>query len=165
MEFDSRVCALIKSREDNNLVLAHLVNGKTIQVPTGEMKPTAFSSWPECCSQIDLINNHLIGLAASGRLYVDGREILSSISSLTLHSDFVLVTRMQKHQLLCIPLAQLEGSTPTANVEERAVERGSRLVHAVSGSTAVVLQMPRGNLETIHPRPLSLNIIKCMIDR
>ena len=165
MELESRVCALVISRDRNSLVLAHLINGKTLQVLTDDLKSTEFSSCTECCNQVDLVNNHLIGLSSSGRLYVDGREILSSISSMALHSHFLLVIRMQKHQLLCIPLSQLDGSTPTANVEERAVERGTRLVHAVSGSTAVVLQMPRGNLEAIHPRPLSLNVIKLMIDR
>lgn len=40
--------------------------------------------------------------------------------------------------------------------EPRPVERGARLVVSAQGSSRVVLQLPRGNLETIEPRPLIL---------
>ncbi|GMH34369.1 hypothetical protein BSKO_02203 [Bryopsis sp. KO-2023] len=38
----------------------------------------------------------------------------------------------------------------------RAVEQGSKIIAAPPGGAAVILQMPRGNLETIHPRVLVL---------
>lgn len=41
-------------------------------------------------------------------------------------------------------------------VAERKVERGSRLVVVVPDGNRVILQMPRGNLECIEPRALSL---------
>lgn len=40
--------------------------------------------------------------------------------------------------------------------EPRPIERGARLVVSAAGSSRVVLQLPRGNLETIEPRPLIL---------
>lgn len=43
---------------------------------------------------------------------------------------------------------------------KRAVERGSKIVTVVPGSTSLVLQMPRGNLETVFPRPLVLKIVR-----
>uniref|UniRef100_A0A8L8KT92 Reverse transcriptase domain-containing protein n=1 Tax=Heligmosomoides polygyrus TaxID=6339 RepID=A0A8L8KT92_HELPZ len=46
---------------------------------------------------------------------------------------------------------------------ERAVELGSRLLASTSGR-AVIMQMPRGNLETIHPRPFVTRVIKELID-
>jgi elongator complex protein 1 len=41
----------------------------------------------------------------------------------------------------------------------RAVERGSIIVSSVPSSMKVMLQMPRGNLEAIHPRPMVLRSI------
>jgi hypothetical protein len=40
--------------------------------------------------------------------------------------------------------------------EPRPVERGARLVTSVEGGAKVVMQLPRGNLECIEPRPLIL---------
>ena len=118
--------------------------------------------FPEFCYQLESINGHLVGLAASRRLYVDGKEVLSAISSFVIHSDFLIVTSLQKHRLLCVPLAHITNSNLA--ITERAIERGSKLVYAVAKETTVVLQMPRGNLEAIHPRALSLNIMKSLID-
>lgn len=47
----------------------------------------------------------------------------------------------------------------------RRVERGSQLVVAVPCDTRVVLQMPRGNLEGIHPRALVLSAVRRLLDR
>ena len=49
--------------------------------------------------------------------------------------------------------------------ETRRVERGSRIVTAVPSTMSLVLQMPRGNLETINPRPLVMEIVKQDINR
>lgn len=46
----------------------------------------------------------------------------------------------------------------------RKVERGSRIVVAVPSSMSLVLQMPRGNLETINPRPLVMEVVKHDLD-
>ena len=42
----------------------------------------------------------------------------------------------------------------------RRIERGSRIVTVVGGDTRLILQMPRGNLETIHPRALVLCAVR-----
>ena len=47
----------------------------------------------------------------------------------------------------------------------RRVERGSRLVCVNYANTEVVLQMPRGNLETIHPRALVLSAVRSRLDQ
>lgn len=38
----------------------------------------------------------------------------------------------------------------------RSIERGARIVTVIPSAYSVVLQMPRGNLETIYPRALVL---------
>lgn len=49
--------------------------------------------------------------------------------------------------------------------EVRRVERGSRIVTPVPSNMALVLQMPRGNLETVNPRPLVLEVVKRDVKR
>lgn len=46
----------------------------------------------------------------------------------------------------------------------RKVERGSEIILAIPESSRVILQMPRGNLECICPRFLSLKIISKLLD-
>lgn len=46
----------------------------------------------------------------------------------------------------------------------RRIERGSRIVTVVPANTRVVLQMPRGNLETICPRALVLSEVRRNLD-
>ena len=47
----------------------------------------------------------------------------------------------------------------------RRVERGSQIVVSVADDTKLILQMPRGNLETIHPRALVLTAVRKHLDR
>lgn len=46
------------------------------------------------------------------------------------------------------------------SLETRRVERGARIVTSVPSEPSLVLQMPRGNLETIMPRPLVIEQVK-----
>lgn len=160
---ESRIGSIEAFREKDNAILIHLINGKTFELNTIDMTMSESVKFPEFCDYLVSTKEHIIGLASSGRLYVDGKEIISAISSFAIHSDFLLVTSLQKHRLLCFPLARL--SNQDLAITERAIERGAKLVHTVATNTTVVLQMPRGNLEAIHPRALSLNIMKSLIDR
>ena len=58
-----------------------------------------------------------------------------------------------------------QGKSISIDETIRRVERGSRIVIAVPNDTKLVLQMPRGNLETIHPRALVLSAAKKLLDK
>jgi len=162
-ELETRVSLLVLSREQD-VVFIHLISGKTMQLKVAELQLVDCENgrFTESCTQLDYIDGHLVGLSSSGRLYVDAKELLSGISSFSVHSDFLLLTSVLNHQLLCVALKDIASSD---KLTERAIERGAKLIHAVPMATSVVLQMPRGNLETVHPRALTLNILKSMIDR
>lgn len=75
-----------------------------------------------------------------------------------------------------MPLSLLAALKPLSpddlNVEEdvvdetvRSVERGSRIVTVVPADIKLVLQMPRGNLETIYPRALVLSRLRKDLDQ
>jgi elongator complex protein 1 len=46
----------------------------------------------------------------------------------------------------------------------RSIERGARLVTAIPTTASLVLQMPRGNLETIFPRAMVVAGIRSLIE-
>ena len=48
---------------------------------------------------------------------------------------------------------------------ERRVERGARLVHVISEDTRVILSLPRGNIECIQPRGLTLDVLIQSLER
>ncbi|KAI5477208.1 elongator complex protein 1 [Pseudohyphozyma bogoriensis] len=135
---------------------------------------------PEFCSWIRHIQLSssavIVGLSESGRLYAGSRLLANNATSLTSTPDFLIFTTFT-HEVKFIPLFSLDPSHEdvfVSHVEsfrkqaretqetsiKRAVERGSRIVTVVPSATSLVLQMPRGNLETICPRPLVLQIVR-----
>lgn len=54
--------------------------------------------------------------------------------------------------------------TPEVDERCRSVERGAKLVAVMPSTFALVMQMPRGNLETIYPRALVLAGIRQSIN-
>ncbi|KZS97891.1 IkappaB kinase complex, IKAP component [Sistotremastrum niveocremeum HHB9708] len=127
------------------------------------------SSFPNFCSSALSNADLFIGLAASGKLFAStpGGEcvpIAPGVNSFTLILDFLIYTTVT-HQSYYVPLQKLlplVRAVPNVQMpewESRRVERGSRIVVATSSSMSVVLQMPRGNLETINPRSLVMDAI------
>ncbi len=93
--------------------------------------------------------------------------ISSECTSMTTTPDFLIWT-ISSHDSKYAPLAEISEmlhqpgqlGLSDRQWESRRVERGSQIVTAVPSSMALVLQMPRGNLETINPRPLVLAVVK-----
>lgn len=54
--------------------------------------------------------------------------------------------------------------TPEVDERCRSVERGAKLVAVMPSTFALMMQMPRGNLETIYPRALVLAGIRQSIN-
>uniref|UniRef100_A0A8C7U9S9 Elongator complex protein 1 n=1 Tax=Oncorhynchus mykiss TaxID=8022 RepID=A0A8C7U9S9_ONCMY len=101
-------------------------------------------------------------------------RVASNVSSFVVYDDFLLLTT-HSHTCRCLRLSTLtvkglqvalaaDGGQNDQNDETlRRVERGSRIVTVVPQDTRLILQMPRGNLETIHHRALVLaQLRKCL---
>ena len=56
-----------------------------------------------------------------------------------------------------------EAAKTAADATTRQVEDGARIVACAPGTTSVVLQMPRGNLETVAPKALVLPAVACAL--
>ncbi|KAL9038947.1 MAG: hypothetical protein Q9180_002824 [Flavoplaca navasiana] len=100
-------------------------------------------------------------LADNGSLLFKGRLLAMGCTSYLVTPSHLIYTTSQ-HMLKFVHLApNLEGlevppDTPESDERCRSIERGAKLVTAMPSIFAVVLQMPRGNLETIYPRALVL---------
>ena len=117
--------------------------------------------------------NHplFIGLSRAGKLYAANLSgsVSLAINANSFHcaSGFAIYVT-SAHEAHFVPIQPLFLALPAGEKEvkgeTRRVERGSRIVTAVSSNMALVLQMPRGNLETVNPRPLVLEVVKQDID-
>lgn len=59
---------------------------------------------------------------------------------------------------------EVPGDDPEVDERCRSIERGGRLVTAMPTTMSLVLQMPRGNLETIFPRAMVVAGIRKLVD-
>ena len=88
--------------------------------------------------------------------------VASSVTSFVLSPDFLIYTTSSQYSHYApLPVlnAILEGEDVAAHEKEwetRRVERGSLLVCVSPSEMSLVMQMPRGNLETVYPRALVL---------
>ncbi len=130
-----------------------------------------------------------VGLAKTGKLYASSKDRTCLISinaiSFAITPGFIIFTTTA-HEAIFVPLTSLPILFVAADAQSmgnliepvfpppkhippdwsvRKVERGSRIVIALPTSMSLVLQLPRGNLETINPRPLVLEVVKQDLDR
>ena len=174
-------------------VLLERDNGELAQVLTTDQEPSVipvedFAHLPEFCATLEHLElneevSTLIGLSSSGRLYSSSRLVASDATSFHSTPDFLLYTTFS-HEVKFVPLASLlpghdayvthsEGLPRSpgqaAHADQvslrRAVEHGAVIVTVVPSSTNLVLQLPRGNLETVCPRPLVLRIVRQHLDQ
>uniref|UniRef100_A0A8C7HFW4 Elongator complex protein 1 n=1 Tax=Oncorhynchus kisutch TaxID=8019 RepID=A0A8C7HFW4_ONCKI len=103
--------------------------------------------------------------------------VASNVSSFVVYDDFLLLTT-HSHTCRCFRLTTLTvkglqvalaadgGQNQNDQNDEtlRRIERGSRIVTVVPQDTRLILQMPRGNLETIRHRALVLAQLRKWLD-
>jgi len=160
---------------------------------SGKNQVEVLASFGEFCIHTHHINldneTYYIGLSKTGKIYVSKSKntcslLSTSAISLAVVCEFIIFTTTT-HEALFVPITSLpsllaESDTQSIHVSERTilglpkeipmlwstrkVERGSRIVVAVPSSMSLVLQMPRGNLETINPRPLVMEVVKQDLD-
>ncbi|RNA26145.1 elongator complex 1 [Brachionus plicatilis] len=105
-----------------------------------------------------------VGLSQFYRLYADGVELANNCTSFYVHDQFLLYTD-HTNTLKFIDLNKLHNANKKINEESfRKLERGAKLLIALNTDTGCILQMPRGNLELIHPRTLVVSKLKSFID-
>ncbi|KAF3905875.1 hypothetical protein AA313_de0208872 [Arthrobotrys entomopaga] len=122
----------------------------------------------------DLYNVHenkriIIGLSEHGRLFANERTLLNGCTSFIVTDRHIIVTTIQNFLKFIAITPDIENfrvppDEAVGNEHCRTIERGGKLVTVIPSTFAVILQMPRGNLETIYPRALVLAGIRDAID-
>ncbi|KAI1107353.1 IkappaB kinase complex, IKAP component [Jackrogersella minutella] len=118
---------------------------------------------------IDLAGNVIaIGLSRIGHLYANSRLLMKNCTSFLVTPAHLIVTTTN-HLVKFIHLVDADNleippDDPENDERCRNIERGARLVTAMPTYMSLVLQMPRGNLETIYPRAMVVAGIRQLID-
>jgi len=171
-EVHSIVCN--SSLDDSNKIIIQDVTGMfySIDHDMGGYKPMEIKL-PQKCSYVAYTEfdgkDIVFGLTDHHRLFMNTEEVANNCTSFLIHNEFLLMTT-HSHTLRCVYLNSLYNSerltdNSSFSIDEsvRRVERGSKLVTAVKQGTAVILQMPRGNLESIHPRALVVSFLQKLL--
>lgn len=119
-----------------------------------------------------------VGLSASHKLHVaavtpdedvvaGSKCITRDATSFVISPPFLVWTNTS-HEARFLPLSKLNdpsaGGPTEALTLDRRVERGSQIVTAAPRQMALILQMPRGNLERIFPRGMVLDRVRNELD-
>ncbi|KAK9506066.1 hypothetical protein O3M35_008069 [Rhynocoris fuscipes] len=150
--------AIMSTVEVDGKLIMYMRNGKSIEYSYIEKSlSNVKDGLPELCYDLVAFSGDVYGLSGWTRLYRNSEIICDSVTSFLIQHPFLLATT-SKHTLIIINCL---GSL-IEEISVRKLERGSRLV-AVTGNR-VVMQMPRGNLETIEPRALTVLSAGKLID-
>ncbi|XP_075146318.1 elongator complex protein 1 [Haematobia irritans] len=99
---------------------------------------------------------YTICLSNNQCLFVNNERIATDVTSFCMAGNYLAFTKLTSLHFLRLADMRL--------VDERRLERGAKLVTTVSESDRTVLQMPRGNLEVISPRVLSLELVGALLE-
>ncbi|XP_014067525.2 elongator complex protein 1 isoform X1 [Salmo salar] len=181
VEVEGHVISMCHSSKTGTVAL-QLEDGQIRKFLWDSLMPSVveWQDFPDPCVQTALFTieeEHLLGLTDRSHLFVGETEVASNVSSFVVYDDFLLLTT-HSHTCRCFRLTTLTvkglrvalaadgGQNQNDQNDEtlRRVERGSRIVTMVPQDTRLILQMPRGNLETIHHRALVLAQLRKWLD-
>ncbi|KAF2765709.1 IkappaB kinase complex, IKAP component [Teratosphaeria nubilosa] len=132
-------------------------------------RATLLSSSEEQLHHSNKLEHETFRLSTNGVLQGEGLRIpgVSSYITTEAHLIFTTSTHLLKFVHLRADGGELRAPADEPEKDERcrSVERGARIVTVMPSTFALVLQMPRGNLETIYPRALVLAGIRQSISQ
>ncbi|CAI5759257.1 unnamed protein product [Candida verbasci] len=164
---------LLKSRADFRCVFVELVDNKIVQIDaTQDLKEIV--RFPQLCTDVevsykeDTDEYEAFGISKNGKLYCNEDQVVSGVTSLKITESHLLFTTVQSK--LCFihlnsshedyKVFQNLSNKDIVDERIRQVERGSILINTMPTKYSVVLEAPRGNLETICPRIMVLSAIR-----
>lgn len=176
---DGKSAAYAQTETGGGSYMLNFVNANGLADEIGAINVGGFMPWSALVipdNQDDLVVGFLsFTLSANGHLQAsdqnDEKSIAKNCTSLLItpaHLIYTTTTHMLKfvHIASATSVNSLEVPLDEPEKDERcrAIERGARLVTAIPSALSLVLQMPRGNLETIYPRAMVLAGIRKLID-
>lgn len=183
IDFTPKV-VIMKSQADFNAIALQTIDGAVYQMYSHqEIKQV--TKFPQLCRDFELaftstngavedeeeILMTAFGISPNGKLFANEKQVASAVTSLKVTESHLLFTTAQS-QLCFIHLRSATGNfeydifrnngNDQVSIDERVrqIERGSILVTAMPSKYSVVLEAPRGNLETICPRIMVLSGVR-----
>ncbi|KAL5440412.1 hypothetical protein PMIN06_009675 [Paraphaeosphaeria minitans] len=166
----------IGSDVGSSKLLVNLRNGdltSVVEMRTDEtVQTTPLTTLPSFVPEVKMatLEGELVafGLAKSGALYANERVLLRNCTSFIVTPTHLILTTTA-HLLKFVHFTgvnelEVPGDEPQTDERCRSIERGAKLVTVMPTTYSVVLQMPRGNLETVYPRALVLAAIRRFIE-
>ncbi|KAG7796246.1 hypothetical protein KL929_003437 [Ogataea haglerorum] len=161
---------LVKPTVDFEHLAYETADGSVYVLDLGTFEASKFTQFPQLCTDFwvtDVDDTRVcFGLSSTGKLYVNSLLACSGVTSFLVTESHLLYTTA-KHQLKFVHLDSNMDQQPFSEDEDdertRMIERGALLVTAIPSKASVVLQAPRGNLETIHPRIMILTEVRQFI--
>jgi len=165
---EDRISLLIPSQGMSRVLLQY--SQGTISELEGTLIQThnPLAKLPTLCPVAEVIQLNdsviAIGLSSTGQLFANSRRLISSCTSFVVTASHLIMTT-SNHLLKFVHLADVDrlevpADEPETDERCRSIERGAKLVTVMPSAYSLVLQMPRGNLETIYPRALVLAAIR-----
>ncbi|KAJ3255625.1 hypothetical protein HK103_006150 [Boothiomyces macroporosus] len=113
-----------------------------------------------------------IGLTERNKLFANTDVLAIDCTSFALHNEFLIISTLEHVvKFLSVHKSAEEFNFPPKeedstgfNEKSRSIELGAKIVLTIPFHTHLVLQMPRGNLETIAPRALVLSSVRSSIE-
>lgn len=176
LEFNPKIVVL-KPRADFNALAVESITGMVSQIDSNGTV-SELESFPQLCYDFELIIIDDIptffGISSNGKLFANNTQVATGVTSMKITESHLLFTSVQS-QLCFIHLNSASDNykyeifqTPDAiKIDERVrqIERGSIIVSAVPSTYSVILQAPRGNLETVCPRIMVLSAVRKYIQQ
>ncbi|KAB5585850.1 IKI3 family protein [Coniochaeta sp. 2T2.1] len=157
--------------DGSSRICAQEHSGRLLEVSRDEAVPLPVS-FPTYLPWTEIVQHEgqllAFGLSRGGHLYVNSRQLVKNCTSFLVTPSQLIFTT-SNHLLKFAHLDRAEGMEVPADDPEidercRSLERGAKLVTAMPTNMSLVLQMPRGNLETIFPRAMVVAGIRQLID-
>ena len=158
----------------SELIPRSLENGdheRIPEVPTAHFAVMSTEDVVDCQSGLSQGVAYTFCLLDSGALIFHTSEgskrLVNNCTSFLVNASHLVFTTTS-HVLKFVHLPNIQKleipeDDPDKDERVRSVERGALLVTMMPSSSSVVLQMPRGNLETVYPRLLVLSRIRRLL--
>ncbi|KAG5513707.1 hypothetical protein PMAC_000745 [Pneumocystis sp. 'macacae'] len=132
------------------------------------------SAFPEIINKLDISFEPKIALIDlgvyeksivvddNGKLFANDRLISTNCTSFICSKEYLVFTSSNLAKFVKLTPNVEDFVIPSdnvTNIEVRSIEKGAKIISIIPSITALIFQMPRGNIETIYPRILVLSKI------
>ncbi|XP_055902907.1 elongator complex protein 1 [Eupeodes corollae] len=155
------VCGLLSL--DSSHILVHSIDGKISKIPCSKNKTDAktFCDPGQLCDNMEYFkrndNSGVISLDIHQCLRYNSKVLSSDVTSFHITNNYLVFTQLTVMKFMRLSDWKI--------VNERKIERGAKIVIILPHGSMTILQLPRGNLEAIHPRVLCLEMVGALLDR